>query len=243
MTNEQYPQLFSSETDLMNRKDRYVTLMSSLPALGDLFKAQQTPISRIKLEQRLKLLTPEDRAALQQIEGLLRLSNQPLDRTDAEMVVMTRKLINDLESPLLKDLVDQLMEARTVLAALRRRSKGETNPPTEKNWGYGRWVKRIERHWSEPGFRLERIVPWVIQANQLLHQKDFAELERILLNQLWNTYSRLSQEHYFDFEAVVLYVLRWNLINRRVNFDPDTAVQRFHALVDSAIGKFDQVFA
>ncbi len=227
----------------MNRKNQYVTLMSSLPALGDLFKAQQTPISRIKLEQRLKLLTPEDRATLQQIENLLRLSNQPLERTDAEMVALTRKLINELHSPLLKELVDQLMENRTILAALRRRSQGETTPPSEKNWGYGRWVKRIERHWSEPGFRLEKIVPWVIQSNHLLNTKDFPELERILLNQLWTAYSRLSEEHYFDFEAVVLYVLRWNLINRRVNFDPDTAVQRFHALVDSAIGEFDQVFA
>lgn len=227
----------------MNSKNQYVTLMSSLPSLGNLFKVQQTPISRIKLEQRLKLLTPEDRAVLQQIESLLRLSNQPLERTDAEMVAMTRQLISDLKSPVLKELVDQLMEARTVLAALRRRNRGETTPPTDKNWGYGRWVKRIERHWSEPGFRLEKIVPWVVQANHLLSVKDFAELERILLNQLWTTYSRLSQEHYFDFEAVVLYVLRWNLINRRVNFDPDSAVQRFHALVDSAIGKFDQIFA
>jgi hypothetical protein len=227
----------------MFNQDRYITLMASLPALGDLFKAQQTPISRIQLEQRLKLLTPEDRAVLQQMENLLRLSNQPLERTDAEMVAMTRHLIDNLHSPVLKELVDQLMEGRTVLAALRRRNRGETAPPADKHWGYGRWVKRIERHWLEPGFRLEKVVPLVTQADRLLKAKDFAELERILMNQLWTTYSRLSQEHYFDFEAVVLYVLRWNLIERRVNFDRDRAVGRFHALVDSAIGTFDRIFA
>jgi hypothetical protein len=38
-------------------------------------------------------------------------------------------------------------------------------------------------------------------------------------------------------------VLRWSLINRRVNYDRETAQKRFNSLIDDGIGNFDQLFS
>ncbi len=49
--------------------DLYITLLTSLPYHGELFGEQQTPISRIQLESRLRLLEPEDAVTLDAIEA------------------------------------------------------------------------------------------------------------------------------------------------------------------------------
>jgi Protein of unknown function (DUF2764) len=104
-------------------------------------------------------------------------------------------------------------------------------------------LQRIERHWTEPDFGLGTVVPWVSKARRLWDDDDSVELERLILVESWKQFGRLSNGHYFDFAAVVLYVLRWSLINRRVNYDRETAQKRFNSLIDDGIGNFDQLFS
>ncbi|MBS1202674.1 MAG: hypothetical protein H6R22_1183, partial [Chromatiaceae bacterium] len=115
------------------------------------------------------------------------------------------------------------MEMRTLLAAQRWRRWGEARPPGA-GWGYGRWVAQIERYWQEPGFRLERVFPWVTESERLLRADDSLGLERLNLSVNWAHLDRMSEGHWFDFEAVVLYVLRWDLIARWTGQDKDAAL-------------------
>jgi hypothetical protein len=218
-------------------------LMASLPPLGDLFGQQQTPLTEIQLQHRLRFLKEQDNKTLARIEQLVRRSKQPADWTDAQIVLSTRDLLAHLRSRTLKQAVEFVINLRTIVAALRRRRLGENAPPKQSDWGYSPWIRRIERHWTEPDFGLGSVVPWVPEARRLWDDDDSVELERLILVQSWKQFSRLSNGHYFDFPAVVLYVLRWSLINRRVNYDRELAHKRFNSLIDDGIGKFNQLFS
>ena len=217
--------------------------MASLPHLGELFKSQQTPLSRFKLEERLKLLSEEDTKLLRQIQDLIRWHYLPIERTDAEIVAAAERFFQQVKNPLLREAVEFRLELHTIVAALRRRKHGEDVPSGRQAWGYGRWVRHIERHWADPAFRLQGVFPWVPEANRLLQANDSVALERLLFGYVWHRLGLLGTGHYFDFEAVVIYVLRWDLIDRWVRYDGEAAVERFRNLVDAGIGKFDKIFA
>lgn len=217
--------------------------MASLPYLGELFQAQQTPLSRLKLEARLKMLSDEDAALLQQIQALIRWHYLPLEGTDAAIVAAAERFFQQVQNPLLRETVAFRLELHTLVAALRRRQQGEDVPPIGASWGYGRWVKHIERHWTEPTFQLQGVFPWLPEAHQLLHTEETVALERLLFSYVWHRLGQLGAGHYFDFEAVVIYVLRWDLIDRWVRYDGEAAVERFKTLVDAGIGEFSQVCA
>ena len=190
-----------------------------------------------------KFLTDQDSKTPSQIEQLVRRSKQPTEWTDAQIVESAKALFDHLSSNTLKQAVEFVVSLRTIVAALRRRKLGENSPPKQTDWGYSPWIQRIERHWTEPDFGLGTVVPWVSKARRLWDDDDSVELERLILVQSWKQFGRLSNGHYFDFAAVVLYVLRWSLINRRVNYDRETAQKRFNSLIDDGIGNFDQLFS
>jgi hypothetical protein len=227
----------------MTASSPYIMLMASLPPLGDLFGQNQTPLTEIQLRHRLRFLTDQDSKTLSQIEQLVRRSKQPAEWTDAQIVGSTKALLHHLRSNTLKQAVEFVVNLRTIVAALRRRKLGENSPPKQSDWGYSPWIKRIERHWTEPDFGLGSAVHWLPEAGRLWDNDDSVELERLILVESWKQFSRLSNGHYFDFAAVVLYVLRWSLINRRVNYDRETAQKRFNSLIDDGIGNFDQLFS
>jgi hypothetical protein len=54
---------------------------------------------------------------------------------------------------------------------------------------------------------------------------------------------RVGAGHYFDFEAVVIYLMRWSLVDRWTRYKGEVAVERFRNLVDAGIAKFTDVFA
>jgi len=226
----------------MDAATRYVMLICSLPFHGPLFGARHTPLSRLRLEQRLRVLEPEDADTLRRLTEILDFIHHSMDLTDAELVRRTRVLEGEL-TPFLGEVLRFRMEMRTLLAAQRRRRRGETSPPRDPAWGYGRWVGHIERHWHEPGFRLERVFPWVTDAERLLRADDSLGLERLKLAVTWAHLDRASEGHWFDFEAVVIYVLRWDLIARWTGQDGQAALERFDGLVATGLAGHAALFS
>ncbi len=219
----------------MSAANRYAMLISSLPYHGVLFGARQTPLSRIRLQQRLSLLEPEDAACLYTITGLLDWSIQDRDRRDEEIIAHARAVIPTLVNDFVRDLVVWRLELRTVLAALRRRQRGHAAPPHHEVWGYGRWLAHIRKYWNEPHFRLERAYPWLPEAKVLLQSGDALGLERLLLGAVWQHLERLADGHHFDFEAVLLYTQRWDLIARWTVHSGEAAVTRFEEMVEAGL--------
>ncbi|MGL6134355.1 MAG: DUF2764 family protein [Prochlorococcaceae cyanobacterium] len=238
---------------------RYTTLVASLPPLGGLFEAREPAISRLKLQSRLSLLHPNDRSSLDRAIGIL---SQGLFETssddggssgggaaqgpvggDALLLADTQRFFLEVSNPLLRQLVGHRLDLRTVVAALRRRHRGESEPPRDQAWGYGPLLPTIERHWSEPTLGLAGVLPWIGEALRLLESNDLIGLERLLFTLIWRELDRLAQGHNFDFEAVVIYLARWSLVERWSNYDSVAAARRFRQLVHGGLGRFTDTIA
>jgi hypothetical protein len=210
-------------------------LIASLPCHGPLFGARQTPLSRIRLDQRLSLLEPGDRYLLDRITDLLDWMRHGIGRSDADILANARDLLPRIASPTLKELVTRRLELRSLVAALRSHRQGEGPPGTDVAWGFGRWLRHIRANWSEPGFRLVHAYPQVQEMQQMLESGDMLAFERILLGMIWRDLERLSEGHHFDFVAVVIYTLRWDLVYRWTGYEGEAAVRRFDELTEQAM--------
>lgn len=224
----------------MAHPDRHAMLLSALPYHGPLFGATQTPLSRIRLNQRLSLLEPDEARDLSEARRLLEWAQQEPGGTDAQIVRQARRILAGIEHPFIQDLVTWRLELRTLVAALRHRHRGESTP-RDRHWGHGRWVGHLMRHWNEPSFALERAFPWLPQAERHLRDGAAGELERLLLGVVWERLERLSDGHYLDFEAVVIYVLRWDLIARWTTYEGRAALARFDTLVEQALTGYEGI--
>ncbi len=219
----------------VDRSHRYAMLMCALPYHGPLFGARQTPLSRLRLQQRQRLLEPEDAATLHCVAELLEWTRQEMEMEDEVMAARARTGVPAIANPFVRELVEWRLELRTLVAALRRRHGGEPAPTAPIRWGYGRWLGQIARNWSEPAFHLERAFPWLPEASRLLAAGDTLALERLLLGVAWARLEQLAEGHRFDFEAVLLYALRWDLVARWTAYDGEQARQRFDELVAAGL--------
>jgi hypothetical protein len=219
----------------MKASHRYAMLMSSLPYHGSLFGAKRAPLSRIRLRQRQQLLDEADMACLRVVANLLEWSRQGMERRDEDVIARAKTELPKLDNEFGRDLIVWRLELRTVVAALRRRHRGQAAPSRYDSWGYGRWLAHIRRHWSEPQFRLERVYPWLPEARTLLEAGDTLGLERLLLNAVWEHLDRLADGHHFDFEAVLIYSLRWDLVARWTAYRSDEAAVRFEEMLEEGL--------
>lgn len=221
---------------------RYVTLMTSLPYHGTLFGARQTPLSRFQLDKRLAWLEPDDAATLATIETLLRWGRNLLADTDAQFLERAKDVMESLDNELLADYVTTRLETRTLIAALRKRALGHAAPQSSEKWGYGRWLRVMQNHWNEPDLGLGHVYPWVPDAERLIRNTDTLNLQRLFMGMSWNYLARYGSGHYFDFEAVAVYVLKWDLVDRWTRYNEEQARQRIIGLAEAGLGDYQRIY-
>ena len=215
--------------------DRYVMLITSLPTPESLFRSRQTPLSRIRLENRLAVLRPEDAADLERVVDTLNWDRLALDMAEADILARAERTLRDLGDETLKTIVRERLAIRTAVAALRRRHAGEGPPAAGEPFGVGSIGDRIRARWSDPAFGLERPMPWLLEADRLLSEGDAIGLERLLLDVAWRRLKRREGEHLFDFVAVVVYVLKWHIVDRWTRYEEGAARRRFDEMVAAAL--------
>lgn len=219
---------------------RYYTLVASLPRLVHFERARRLPINRQRLDQRLGNLSPEHAAQLRAAEQLVEWQEQPLERTDAEVVACYRKVWTRLEDDALRDFVRFRMDQRTVLAGLRRRQRGAGPPASGESWGVPPRAQWIFSHWELPDFGLSGHYPWVTEARRRLEQRAALDLERLLMNVVWDRLGRIADLRPFGFEEVFAFVFRWDIVNRWLSYQAEPALARFRELVTEGMREYQQ---
>lgn len=214
----------------MVRGNVYYMLIASLPHMPRHFEVERVPINRIRLEERLKMLRPEDAAVVGQVQDFLLWDRQRRDRTDEEVIRHFESLMATITNPLVRHLISFRMDVRTIVGALRRRRLG-LGPPS----CFGKWGGHIARHWTHPQFRLERHHPWIGEVDRLLYQGDPLEVQRRVVGATWKEWRRLADEYTFTFEAILLYLARWEIVDRWVRLDSGLGRTRFEELVTEAL--------
>ena len=215
----------------------YAMLMASLPTHAlSLWNVKHSPLSRVQLERRLSLLNEQDSQLLVAIEKVLHWSKIPEVDNDSLIEGASKQLLDSLDNQFLQQVIIWRLDIRTIMTALRRRKLGVLVTDPDMYWGYGSLVSSIKRNWQLEDFSLAYRYPWVKEANFLLNKSECVALEKLLLNLSWQHYEKIGHGHYFDFEAVILYVLRWDIINRWSQNDEQSAMQHFEVLVEAGLG-------
>lgn len=214
----------------------YFTLVSSLPALTDFERMKRLPLNRERLEARLEMLTPEDRAEARRAEAFLTWHHQPLHFPDERVLSAYQEVMQATSNAMLADLVATSLRRRTLQAALRRRHRGGAAPEPKEAWGEPRMLYTVRRNWSRPDFGLGAVHRWVGPMVEHLRDGNAVALERVLLRHSWDTLDALVRRERprFSFEAVLLYLFQWDIASRWLAYDAARANERFDALIDEA---------
>ena len=209
----------------------YYTLLASLPPLSRFDRAQILPISRERLQQRLKMLTPNDAGLLDRFAPFLTWQRVVPNSTDREMAIKFKMLTETLSDAALNTLIHFPVDQRTVMAAMRRRHRGFDPPAAEELWGLGRYVRHIEQNWEDPHFKLAAIYPWVPQAQLHLEAGEVLALDRLLKNVLWDHLDRTIPPYDFGLPSVISYRMKWDMVAQWLTHNTLKAGERFEELV------------
>ena len=219
----------------MSEAFQYVTLVASLPHLRPIFTQAHLPLSRYRLNQRLEMLNADHRAALTHVETLVGWAGVGDEPTDTVLMARFAAAERDLsEYPTLVDLLRLRIETHMLVGALRLRRDGADASSTS-GWGQGRVARTIWANWTDPVFALSTPHGWLREAQGPVAQGDHIALERIVLQEVFGQIARASANHAFDFEAVALYVLRFQIVERWQRYDSDRARTRLSSLLDATL--------
>ena len=225
------------------KQNQYYDLIASLPHLKDFARAERSPISRERLRERMSMLVREDRQTLEHIVAFIQWSRHPLERSDEEMISEYNHLKSSITDDRIMEVVDTRINVRTIVAALRRRARGLPAPRKGTKWGMGKWVRHIEEHWEDPDFKLRDVFPWISQAREFLTASEPVQLEKLLMSVNWNRLVVLTGASNFEFEVVLSYLFKWDILTRWVSYDGDEARMRFEELMTEVMHGTEELFA
>lgn len=209
---------------------QYYTVVCSLPRMNAKFRIQETPISRLQLEKRLKIL-PSDKYILAfTMEYLVWTSWFMPEKTVADLRAEFEKI--NTQSVFVHDLILWFFDLRGIFAALRLRNEKKELPDHSKNYWITRWDHKLIKNWNEPDFGLKSIYPWLPKVATDIAQQDTIAVEEFLLSYIWKYLSVIETGHYFDFEAIIIYLLRWNIIHYWSQFNKTSTLNPLNDLIN-----------
>jgi len=211
----------------------YITLVASLPYLPPFKKAERSPITRLRLEQRLHVLDPQDARQLALAEALVswRMSLAK-PKTDKEMVVRCRAALQEITQPALREFIEFRMDQQTILAGLRQSNTIFESAFLEQLSGASRWADFIAAHWDTQDFGLAAVYPWIPEARRYLEANDAAGLDSLLMESIWQKLSRIAESNSFGFEAIFAFVFKWDILQAWLARDAKQAKSRFQELIN-----------
>ena len=217
----------------------YHMLVASLPPLPPHFEVDRLPITAERLQDRLRMLEPDDAREMAHMLNVLQWSREFEEAHDAVVVRRYGELMHAVTNSLVREVLTALMDVRMITTALRRRRRGMGPPPV----GIGQWFEHIRRHFNQPDFALGHAFPRLPQLAPELEQGDVLTVYRGLMEAVWAYLRRRADDYYFSFEAVVLYVTRWNIIRQWQEQQAGRGREIFEALVTEALGEYANVYA
>jgi len=219
----------------MIHRNSYYTLVASLPPLPRFDAAVRLPINRVRLMDRLGMLQPADAGIVRHAAVLFdwdRASTLPGDAEMVEHYQALRQLCG--EGPLWQILALPA-DLKTLLAALRRRRLGRPPPVRGEPWGVGPWVGHIERNWEAPDFGLAPRCPWLPRIRSLLEDGQALALQEQLFGLVWDHVDRQIQGREFRFDNVLVYLFKWDMLERWLSGKSGESGTRFEELVSEAL--------
>lgn len=211
----------------------YYQLIASLPRLPYFARAEFLPITRQRLQQRLRQLQPADAQQLTAVLELVRWwPRRAVGGSDQTLLSAFRAAETLRLHPALREYLVHRMQLRTLLAALRRKRAGQEPPGEREAWGVEPLASRVRRRWSDPHFGLAGRFRWLPAADELLAAADARGLERLLMDVTWRELTRLGERQMFDFPAVFAYAGKWDILQAWLAGNAAAGKIKFQALIE-----------
>jgi hypothetical protein len=212
----------------------FYMVVSSLPRLSSHFKVDETPISRPQLEKRLKLLPEESYKLVNELETLVWkswfLPMQQVSKTKRDFQALYRT-----DQVFIRNIIQWYFDLRSILSALRMRNAQQSPPEFPQEYWLTRRDYQFIRNWDEPDFGLKSSYPWLSKISADMAINDSAAIEEFLLSYIWRYLSIIETGHYFDLESIVIYVLRWNIMDYWSQFNTVNILESIEDLSKSLI--------
>lgn len=218
----------------------YYTLVASLPAMPRFEEAERLPINETRLGERLRMLHPDDARDVARLRKAIQWESHPPGESDAEVSACYREILGEDSHPEVRSAVEFRLELRTVLAALRRRQRGEKDGPSDPDWGVGRWVRHIENNWTDPDFKLAHVFPWLPKAREHLANGEALALEKLVMNLVWDALERSAVGKHFVLENILVFLSKWDILRRWLSYGEDSALRRFEELTAGLLVDHEQ---
>jgi len=217
----------------------YYTLIGSLPNLPRFDTAKRLPITPERLQERLKMLEPEDAGILARVEAFLFWKRQVVQESEDEMARQFDSLMRLHMPEKLKNYLRAVLTQRVVMVWLRRRQRGLPSPHG-KTWGFVPLLRHIEKNWADPDFKLAAKYPFVPKARELLAAGNAPALDRHGGLYLWRLAEELIFGDEYGFNGVCGYVFKWSMIAYWMSFDKEKAQKRFEELVAEVCSEYEK---
>lgn len=221
----------------------YYMLVSSLPQLPARFDGGRLPISWPTLRNRLRMLEQEDSRITRQVGLYFLWDRQPLDRTDEEVIERYHELLRNTTNHLVRHLVRSRTEMRLIISCVRRRAAG-LGPPSwiDRDTSSDSSLGHLRKHWLDPNFNLGVRYRWVEAFRNALEAGDMREAQRAVFNERWNDWTHIAEKQTFAFEAIIAYLVRWEIIDRWTSQNVDAGKARFNQLIEETLGEYANPF-
>ena len=122
-------------------------------------------------------------------------------------------------NPFLKEYLAFEKLLRNVLAAIRARRKGL--PPSDHVLGEGEIEEQLGRASAED-FGLGQEIPWI---ERLVEARDPLQLEDTIEQILWDYLDEQTTQVYFDFEVILAYLLKLQLLEKRLALSEERGME------------------
>ncbi len=127
--------------------------------------------------------------------------------------------IQNATNPLLKEYLAFEKLLRNVLAAIRARRKGL--PPADHILGEGEIEEQLGRS-NADDFGLGQDMPWI---ERLVEARDPLQLEDTIEQILWDFLDEQTTQVYFDFEVILAYLLKLQLLEKRLALSEERGME------------------
>lgn len=207
----------------------YYTIVAGLPWLRRFDHSARLPISRERLGRRLADLEPEDARDLEIARAMFETPHEL--SADERIARSWRASVREVTSPAARRYLEGLIDRRTLLAALRRRQRGEEALGADL-LGESPSAWSIRHRFGAPEFGRGPVHPWLREVRELIQQADAVGAERALSAVEWRLLTELAEAHRFRLEEIVAYALKWELTRRWVEHDAEAATGVFRQLIE-----------
>jgi hypothetical protein len=214
---------------------QYIELLCSLPHLSNPFHVGRPGITQVQLQKRMNMLDLNDLRWINKLIGAFYWGGMDMQQDEQQLVARANRFLHALPYEDIREWLQWRMDVRTIVAALRHRRDGEESPEPDVVWGYGRYVRHIGQHWSSPSFGLENRFPWLPEVALNLQKGESYLVEKTLLSAVWNYYCAQQPQTSYGFSAVVLYVIKWDMVNRWCQYSAPQARINFDHLVQKTL--------